>query len=142
MIANSAACSISPPLLGPMFAQGNRIKGHRGARIHKTTATGQESPRGGSATTNNRVCTWFTLVGIFWIYLFIMALFQPGNRLCVTFTFEVSNSPFGVSLSHSAKEGFNGGDVELNESGSLWPPLGILWVPPSIVLSTINWLSN
>ena len=43
----------------------------------------------------------------------------------MTFTFEVLNPLFGlVSLSHSAKEGFNGrGDVELNESGSLWPPL-------------------
>ena len=51
----------------------------------------------------------------------------------MTFTFEVLNPLFGlVSLSHSAKEGFNGrGDVELNESGSLWPPLVPL-VGPSL----------
>ena len=30
---------------------GNRIKGHKGARIHKTS--GQESSRGGGETTNN-----------------------------------------------------------------------------------------
>ena len=67
MIANSNACSITPPPPRSMFAQGNRIKGHWGARIHKTR--GQESSQGGSATTN-KFCQqslhMSTAVGISW----------------------------------------------------------------------------
>ena len=99
-----------------MFAQGNRIKGHRGARIHKTTA--DESPQGGSATTNKfyqrclhnvqivphvgsfagSICwqwcdsvTQCHTVSLFCIKVSTIVSSAAGKRLCVTFTFEVLN---------------------------------------------------
>ena len=50
------------------------------------------------------------------------------------------NPPLVSPYPSLPKKASMGGDVELNESGSLWPPLGM--DPPSIVLPTINLLSN
>ena len=109
---------------------GNRIKGHKGARIHKTS--GQESSRGGGETTNN---FYQQCLHMFAIHHHCGNFPDGCSRYnLIKFSFEnlptwqllvmISSTP--LSLSKSAKEGFNGGgDVELNESGSLWPPLGM-----------------
>ena len=45
---------------------------------------------------------------LFNIYSYSCVSLILGIDFVVTFTFEVANSLFGLSLSHSAKEGFNG----------------------------------
>ena len=136
-----------------MFAQGNRIKGHRGARIHKTT--GQESSQGGIATTNKfyqHSLHKVTTVGIFWIDFFTILL-SLNMFSCVSLILGIDSvwllllkcptlfldSPYPTLPKKASMVGRSGVKwVWVTMVGGFVHWLGMVWDPPCIVLTTIN----